>query len=123
MSMNNVYYNLVINGVIEREKVPYSAVLIETGLKDTVGLSDTDWVEWFPPQVDVAITAEQIGVAVRAARDVLLTTSDWTQAADSPLSDSVKAEWATYRQACRDMPATNSAITHPLDMVKPTKPS
>ena len=123
MSMNNVYYNLVINGVIEREKVPYKAVLIETRLKDTVGLNQTNWVEWFPPQVDVAITAEQIGVAVRTARDWLLQESDWTQAADSPLSDSVKAEWATYRQACRDMPATNSAITHPLDMVKPTKPS
>ena len=121
--MNNVYFNLVINGVIEREKVPYKAVLIETRLKDTVGLNQTNWVEWFPPQVDVAITAEQIGVAVRAAREVMLTSSDWTQAADSPLSDSVKAEWATYRQACRDMPATNSAITHPLDMVKPTKPS
>ena len=123
MSMNNVYYNLVINGVIEREKVPYNAVLIETRLKDTVGLNETNWVEWHPPQVDVAITAEQIGVAVRAAREVMLTSSDWTQAADSPLSDSVKAEWATYRQACRDMPATNSAITHPMDMVKPTKPS
>jgi len=121
--MNNVYYNLVINGVIEREKVPYKAVLIEKRLKDTVGLNQTNWVEWFPPQVDVAITAEQIGVAVRAAREVMLTSSDWTQAADSPLSDSVKAEWATYRQACRDMPATNSAITHPMDMVKPTKPS
>jgi hypothetical protein len=123
MSMDNVYYNLVINGAIKREKVPYSAVLIETGLKDTVGLNQTNWVEWFPPRVEVVITAEQIGTAVRAARDWLLQQSDWTQAADSPLSDSVKAEWATYRQACRDMPATNSAITHPMDMVKPTKPS
>ena len=60
MSMNNVYYNLVINGVIEREKVPYKAVLIETRLKDTVGLNQTNWVEWFPPQVVVEITAEQI---------------------------------------------------------------
>jgi hypothetical protein len=123
MSMHNVYYNKVVDDVIIEEKIPYAVVLKLAGLKDTVGLSDTDWVEWFPPQVDVAITAEQIGAAVRAARDVLLTSSDWTQAADSPLSDSVKAEWATYRQACRDMPSTNSAITQPMDMVKPTKPS
>ena len=123
MSMDNVYYNLVVNGAIERERVPYRDVLIDTGLKDTVGLNQTNWVEWFPPHVEVAITAEQIGVAVRAARDVMLTSSDWTQAADSPLSDSVKAEWATYRQACRDMPATNAAIAIPMDMVRPTKPS
>ena len=123
MSMHNVYFNKVVDDVIIEEKIPYVVVLQLTGLKDTVGLSDTDWVEWHPPQVDVEITTEQIGVAVRAARDWLLQESDWTQAADSPLSDSVKAEWATYRQACRDMPATNSAIAHPLDMVKPTKPS
>ena len=78
MSMDNVYYNLVINGAIKREKVPYSAVLIETGLKDTVGLNQTNWVEWFPPRVEVPITAEQIGTAVRAAREVMLTSSDWT---------------------------------------------
>jgi hypothetical protein len=121
--MHNVYYNKVVDDVIIEEKIPYAVVLKLAGLKDTVGLSDTDWVEWFPPQVDVEITTEQIGVAVRTARDWLLQESDWTQAADSPLSDSVKAEWATYRQACRDMPATNSAITQPMDMVKPTKPS
>ena len=123
MSMDNVYFNFVVNGAIKRERVPYRAVLIETGLKDTVGLNQTNWVEWFPPRVEVAITAEQIGVAVRAARDVMLTSSDWTQAADSPLSDAGKAEWATYRQACRDMPATNAAIAIPTDMVRPTKPS
>ena len=123
MSMHNVYYNKVVDDVIIEEKIPYAAVLKLTGLKDTVGLNRTNWVEWFPPLVEVAITAEQIGVAVRGARDILLTSSDWTQAADSPLSDSVKAEWATYRQACRDMPATNSALTQPMDMVKPTKPS
>ena len=40
----------------------------------------------------------------RAKRDRLLEASDWTQMPDSPLSDSKKAEWATYRQALRDLP-------------------
>lgn len=31
-----------------------------------------------------------------------LMASDWTQLPDSPLSDTKKAEWATYRQALRD---------------------
>ena len=41
--------------------------------------------------------------AVRHHRDMLLMESDWTQMPDSPLSDSKKAEWATYRQKLRDI--------------------
>jgi nitrous oxide reductase accessory protein NosL len=40
---------------------------------------------------------------IRVYRDALLASSDWTQAADSPLSDDKKAEWATYRQELRDI--------------------
>ena len=38
-------------------------------------------------------------------RNAKLAQSDWTQANDSPLSDSKKAEWKTYRQALRDLPS------------------
>lgn len=44
---------------------------------------------------------------LRARRTMLLQQSDWTQFADSPLSDSQKSEWATYRQQLRDLPANN----------------
>ena len=44
----------------------------------------------------------------RDQRNVYLRDSDWTQAADSPLSDEKVAEWATYRQALRDYPSTSS---------------
>ena len=44
---------------------------------------------------------------LRGRRTMLLQQSDWTQFADSPLPDSKKAEWATYRQALRDLPANN----------------
>lgn len=54
-------------------------------------------------------------------RNSLLTQSDWTQGADSPLSDSKKAEWATYRQALRDLPTTNTA-TAITDIAWPTLP-
>ena len=42
---------------------------------------------------------------MRDQRNSLLAQSDWTQIADSPLSDSKKQEWATYRQALRDFPS------------------
>jgi|TARA_R100001460_G_scaffold84318_1_gene125571 hypothetical protein len=42
----------------------------------------------------------------RARRNRKLADSDWTQAPDSPLSETKKAEWATYRQALRDLTKT-----------------
>jgi hypothetical protein len=52
-------------------------------------------------------------------RESLLMLSDWTQMPDSPLSDSVKAAWATYRQAVRDLPTTivwaNIDTMHDID--------
>jgi hypothetical protein len=33
----------------------------------------------------------------------LLNECDWTQLADSPLTDQKRSEWATYRQALRDI--------------------
>ena len=43
---------------------------------------------------------------MRAWRDHLLKQSDWSQATASPLTDSKKTEWATYRQTLRDFPAS-----------------
>tara|TARA_R100001163_G_C5063154_1_gene200388 strand:- start:786 stop:1007 length:222 start_codon:yes stop_codon:yes gene_type:complete len=59
---------------------------------------------------------------LRNTRDIFLKESDWTQVPDSPLSDSKKAEWATYRQTLRDMPGTYSSETDPLKVVWPDKP-
>jgi len=44
-------------------------------------------------------------------RNQILGGCDWTQSPDTPLTDSKKAEWATYRQALRDFPATNNPPT------------
>jgi hypothetical protein len=40
---------------------------------------------------------------VVAQRNTLLAISDWTQLADVPLTAEMKAQWATYRQALRDI--------------------
>ena len=53
------------------------------------------------------------------SRDLLLADSDWTQGADSPLSEEDKAAWATYRQELRDLP---SAEGFP-NVAFPTPPS
>ena len=53
---------------------------------------------------------------VRFNRNKLLADSDWTQLPDSPLSTSVKTEWATYRQTLRDLTDnidSNGEVTYP----------
>lgn len=42
---------------------------------------------------------------IREKRNSKLSSSDWTQSADNGLSDDVKQQWQTYRQALRDMPS------------------
>lgn len=63
-----------------------------------------------------------INPVVRTIRNGLLEESDWTQSPDSPLTTEKKTEWATYRQALRDVPATNSSVTDIDSVVWPTKP-
>ena len=41
--------------------------------------------------------------SVRTSRDDKLKDCDWTQLDDTPLSNTVKATWAIYRQALRDV--------------------
>jgi hypothetical protein len=64
----------------------------------------------------------ELAKQVRRQRDLMLSGSDWTQAADSPLSDLKKADWAAYRQQLRDVPANNTAIQHIDEVVWPDKP-
>ena len=64
-----------------------------------------------------------IEVYVRQRRTDLLKLCDWTQTADSPLSDSKKAEWQTYRQALRDVPVNQADVTDLFDVIWPSEPS
>ena len=57
---------------------------------------------------------------LRLERNKLLAQSDWTQANDSPLTDSKKVEWASYRTLLRDLPSTTS---DPVNPSWPEKPS
>ena len=54
-------------------------------------------------QTDEEIKQHKLSV-IRTKRDDLLSASDWTQFADTPLTDEKKKEWQVYRQALRDIP-------------------
>ena len=77
----------------------------------------------------------QLWFEIREKRNMRLIASDWTQLPDCPLSDSKKAEWATYRQSLRNLIQTikshenyvSEANTNPRDDCGdwsfPTKPT
>jgi hypothetical protein len=53
--------------------------------------------------IEAAPTPAQTEEQIRQQRNVLLARSDWTQLPDAQLTTEQKAEWATYRQALRDV--------------------
>lgn len=46
---------------------------------------------------------EAVKESLRHERNRLLAESDWTQLNDSPLTESKREKWATYRQDLRDL--------------------
>jgi hypothetical protein len=46
---------------------------------------------------------ESVKASLRPERNRLLTSSDWTQLNDSPLSEDKLAAWSAYRQDLRDL--------------------
>jgi hypothetical protein len=54
---------------------------------------------------DAEVSDDLYLTRLRYWRDTELARTDWTQVADAPVD---KAAWATYRQALRDLPASNA---------------
>ena len=54
---------------------------------------------------DAEVSNETFLNRLRYWRNTELTRTDWTQVADAPVDQSA---WATYRQALRDLPASNA---------------
>jgi hypothetical protein len=65
---------------------------------------------------DQEVSDEIYLARMRFWRDQELSLTDWTQVSDSPAN---KTAWATYRQALRDLPQSNS---DPRKIELPVKP-
>lgn len=76
-----------------------------------------DWIDesW-------QLNSGRLWLGIRTERFYKLSECDWTQVPDNQLTDAKKAEWATYRQALRNLPANNSDATDLSDIIWPTKP-
>ena len=95
--------------------------LVDLDLYEKIQLPITDTVVFIERQQKVESTEDTLAM-VRQDRDKILETTDWTQTADSPLSDLKKTEWATYRQALRDLPSTYNKNLKRIEIEFPQPP-
>ena len=75
--------------------------------------------EWLEAEV-ARLQTEYALADMRTKRDRLLSESDWTQNRDVTLSND--SDWATYRQALRDLPSGKTTKAHVDAATWPTKP-
>lgn len=70
-------------------------------------LEDGQWVEtWRISEASAAEVDERMAAqwtVIRSQRNEIISSSDWTQLQDVPLSNEDKDAWVTYRQALRDV--------------------
>jgi hypothetical protein len=116
-------------------------LIVKNGKVVATHRDDQDVLALYPgcveiPAPDTAITTDQDGrflalseidlgdpwPQIRTPRDQLLTATDWTQLADSPLDDTDKAAWVAYRQALRDIPQDQAGAAGFTDIVWPDSP-
>jgi len=98
-----------LNGSYIQGEYPNNQYTIVDGSPVRKAQSDIDQAE-----------TDRAWTILRNRRNGYLTDSDWTQALDSPLSDSKKTEWATYRQTLRDLPSNTTDPTNPNFPDKPS---
>ena len=95
LAENNAYkVNLFKDHDRATQKLVPCEPYIEDGWAYTVTVADKT-------AEDIAADLASRSAQVRAQRDRLLASSDWTQVLDAPVD---KAAWAAYRQSLRDVP-------------------
>lgn len=100
--------NTVVNIAISGSPLAENWIASDTAL---IGDSYSDGVFTTPPP-DLNAQWDE----VRKERNALLAACDWTQLPDTPVD---AAEWATYRQALRDI----TTQADPFNIVWPEQPA
>lgn len=117
---NNAFYDDAIHQTLPPDAIEITKAEWENALNQQAnGLVIAPDSTGKPTNVKPTIDPAQVAQSVRNYRDNLLSQCDWTQLPDSPLSATIKAEWATYRQALRDLPTQTG---FPSNVTYPTQP-
>tara|TARA_B100001989_G_scaffold54645_1_gene35910 strand:- start:108 stop:557 length:450 start_codon:yes stop_codon:yes gene_type:complete len=107
-------------GIVEKNDLSVETITSLGDYQSCIDEFDAKKAELDKEETSTPLTDEEKLANFRIERTLKLFQSDWTQVSDSPLSSTKKEEWATYRQALRDLPANTSDPEKPN---WPTKPS
>lgn len=86
-------------------------------VKNEYGIWRQTWAVEPMTEEEVAARTQQEWIVVRGQRNMILARSDWTQLPDAQLTSTEIENWASYRQALRDI--TNQS--DPFNITWPTK--
>lgn len=108
-----------------------SDLSLQAGVGETVveGVADdatqrvVDGLFVAKPALSDSEKTAQVMEQVRRERDLILSSTDWTQVPDSPLTAEQRSEWQMYRQRLRDLPSDYAHVTSLEDVVWPEPPS
>lgn len=78
-----------------------------------------EWNSESEQWITTSIPDEVFWERLRGQRNYRLTTSDWSQLGDAPLTSAKKTEWESYRQELRDLPANTE---DPKEVTWPSQP-
>ena len=107
--------------------ITHALIALKPGAQWTLHGDDISGLKWLdskqtqPTETEINSKIAELDNAepmrlLRIERDIRIAKTDWRASADLTLSDA----WKTYRQALRDLPATQS---DPFNITWPKKPS
>ena len=110
-------------GWYDFEPTPQPEVDIDVGCTHELCLDDQNvtryrWTQTRKTGEALTQATQQKWRNIRFDRNELLSKSDFTQVADSPLTSEKRGEWATYRQALRDI----TSQPDPFNITWPVSP-
>ena len=110
-------------GTVEKNDLSVSTITSISDFQSFIDEFDAKKAEIYKAIASSPLTDEEKLANFRIERTRRLNICDWTQLPDSPLSSTKKAEWATYRQALRDLPDQSGFPWEADGMTWPTKPT
>ena len=89
----------------EEKKYSFDVYRLETNYREDLESELNENEEKYEAWLELAKNTEydELAKEIRSKRDDLLNKSDWTQMADTALSEEEQEKYRTYRQALRDI--------------------
>lgn len=111
LEIKNVYFTP--DGSIDSTRPDVDDTVVQTLVPDNLDYTCIKALPDFSIVKDEskeALKMNQRFTILRQTRNQLLTESDWTQVADTPLSQEQREKWCAYRQALRDLPGNTTDL-------------